>query len=52
MAAASVARPAAYPVTYVEVEDDLEKGGAVEADLASALDVARQGFVSKTLGEF
>jgi hypothetical protein len=48
---AAVARPAAaYPVTYVTVDDDLEKGG-VEGDLAVAVDVARQGFVSKTLGE-
>lgn len=53
MSTASVApRPAAYPLTYQTV-DDLEKGagGTVEGDLSAALDVARQGFVRKTLGE-
>lgn len=48
---AAVARPAAaYPVAYATVVDDLEKGG-VEADVAAGLDVVRQGFVAKTLGE-
>jgi hypothetical protein len=46
---AAVARPQAYPTSYQTV-DDVEKGG-VEDDLGVGLDVARQGFVRKTLGE-
>lgn len=47
---ASVARPAAYPVSYQTVDGDLEKGGTVEADMDISMNIARQGFIRKTLG--
>jgi FtsH-binding integral membrane protein len=47
-------RPPAYPVSYRTLHEDsggdVEKGSGVEADMLTALDVARQGFIKKTLG--
>jgi LysM repeat protein len=51
MAASVATRPVAYPPSYQVVSGDVEKGEAVENDMSVAQNVARQGFVRKTLGE-